>query len=101
MLAHKAEEEGIAVAEILKGEKPHIDYNLVPNVIYTWPEVSSVGRTEQQLIDDNVDYKVGKFPMRALGRSRASSDLDANENDLEKAKAINLKFDNQVIVEKK
>ena len=76
MLAHKAEEEGIAVAEILKGEKPHIDYNLVPNVIYTWPEVSSVGRTEQQLIDDNVDYKVGKFPMRALGRSRASSDLD-------------------------
>ena len=56
MLAHKAEEEGIAVAEILKGEKPHIDYNLVPNVIYTWPEVSSVGRTEQQLIDDNVDY---------------------------------------------
>ena len=76
MLAHKAEEEGIAVAEILKGQKPHIDYNLIPNVIYTWPEVSSVGRTEQQLTEEGVDYKVGKFPMRALGRSRASSDLD-------------------------
>lgn len=76
MLAHKAEEEGIAVAEILKNQKPHINYNLIPNVIYTWPEVSSVGQTEQQLKDDNIDYKVGKFPMRALGRARASSDLD-------------------------
>ena len=76
MLAHKAEEEGIAVAEILKNQKPHINYNLIPNVIYTWPEVSSVGKTEQQLKDDNIDYKVGKFPMRALGRARASSDLD-------------------------
>ncbi len=76
MLAHKAEEEGIAVAEILKNQKPHINYNLIPNVIYTWPEVSSVGQTEQQLKDNNIDYKVGKFPMRALGRARASSDLD-------------------------
>ena len=76
MLAHKAEEEGIAVAEILKGHKPHIDYNLIPNVIYTWPEVSSVGKTENQLRDEKVDYKIGKFPMRALGRARASSDLD-------------------------
>ena len=76
MLAHKAEEEGIAVAEILKGQKPHINYNLIPNVIYTWPEVSSVGKTEQQLNKEEVNYKVGKFPMRALGRSRASSDLD-------------------------
>ena len=76
MLAHKAEEEGIAVAEILNGQKPHIDYNLIPNVIYTWPEVSSVGKTEQQLNKEEVNYKVGKFPMRALGRSRASSDLD-------------------------
>ena len=76
MLAHKAEEEGIAVAEILKGLNPHIDYNLIPNVIYTWPEVSSVGRTEQQLNEDGIDYKIGKFPMRALGRARASSDLD-------------------------
>ena len=76
MLAHKAEEEGIAVAEILKGQKTHIDYNLIPNVIYTWPEVSSVGKTEEQIADQGIDYKVGKFPMRALGRSRASSDLD-------------------------
>ena len=75
MLAHKAEEEGIAVAEILKNQKPHIDYNLVPNVIYTWPEVSSVGKTEQQLIEEKRDYKKGSFPMRALGRSRASNDL--------------------------
>ena len=76
MLAHKAEEEGIAVAEILNGQKPHIDYNLIPNVIYTWPEVSSVGKTEQQLNKEEVNYKVVKFRMRALGRSRASSDLD-------------------------
>ena len=75
MLAHKAEEEGIAVAEILKNQKPHIDYNLIPNVIYTWPEVSSVGRTEQQLIEEKINYKKGNFPMRALGRSRASNDL--------------------------
>ena len=76
MLAHKAEEEGIAVAEIMKNQKPHIDYNLIPNVIYTWPEVASVGKTEDQLISENYDIKVGKFPMRALGRSRASNDLD-------------------------
>ena len=75
MLAHKAEEEGIAVAEILKNHKPHIDYNLIPNVIYTWPEVSSVGKTEQQLIEEKINYKKGSFPMRALGRSRASNDL--------------------------
>ena len=76
MLAHKAEEEGIAVAEIMKNQKPHIDYNLIPNVIYTWPEVASVGKTEDQLINENYDIKIGKFPMRALGRSRASNDLD-------------------------
>ena len=75
MLAHKAEEEGIAVAEILKNHKPHIDYNLIPNVIYTWPEVSSVGKTEQELIEGKINYKKGSFPMRALGRSRASNDL--------------------------
>jgi len=76
MLAHKAEEEGVLVAEILANQKPHINYNLIPNVIYTWPEVASVGKTEDQLTNDNVDFKVGKFPMRALGRSRASNDLD-------------------------
>ncbi len=76
MLAHKAEEEGILVAEYLAGQKPHIDYNLIPNVIYSWPEVASVGKTEQELKQSQVSYKVGKFPMRALGRARASGDID-------------------------
>ena len=76
MLAHKAEEEGVFVAEIISGQKPHIDYNLIPGVVYTWPEVASVGKTEDYLKENNIDYKVGQFPMRALGRSRASSDLD-------------------------
>ena len=76
MLAHKAEEEGVMVAEIIAGQKPHIDYNLIPNVIYTWPEVASVGKTEEELKQANTNYKVGKFPMRALGRSRASGDTD-------------------------
>jgi len=76
MLAHKAEEEGVMVAEILAGQKPHIDYNLIPGVVYTWPEVASVGKTEEQLKDAGVAYKVGQFPMRALGRSRASGDTD-------------------------
>ena len=76
MLAHKAEEEGVFVAEIISGQKPHIDYNLIPGVVYTWPEVASVGKTEDYLKENNIEYKVGQFPMRALGRSRASSDLD-------------------------
>jgi dihydrolipoamide dehydrogenase len=76
MLAHKAEEEGVFVAETLAGQKPHIDYNLIPGVVYTWPEVAAVGKTEEQLKEAGVDYKVGSFPMRALGRSRASMDLD-------------------------
>jgi dihydrolipoamide dehydrogenase len=76
MLAHKAEEEGVFVAEILAGQKPHIDYNLIPGVVYTWPEVAAVGKTEEQLKEAGIDYKVGSFPMRALGRSRASKDLD-------------------------
>lgn len=76
MLAHKAEEEGVLVAEILAGQKPHIDYNLIPGVVYTWPEVASVGQTEEQLKEAGVSYKVGQFPMRALGRSRASGDID-------------------------
>ncbi len=76
MLAHKAEEEGVFVAETIAGQKPHIDYNLIPGVVYTWPEVASVGKTEEQLQEAKVDYKVGSFPMRALGRSRASMDLD-------------------------
>ena len=76
MLAHKAEEEGVYVAEYIKGQKPHINYNLIPGVVYTWPEVASVGQTEDDLKNSNKKYKVGQFPMRALGRSRASSDLD-------------------------
>ncbi|EAQ37918.1 dihydrolipoamide dehydrogenase [Dokdonia sp. MED134] len=76
MLAHKAEEEGTLVAEILAGQKPHIDYNLIPGVVYTWPEVASVGKTEEQLKETGVAYKSGQFPMRALGRSRASGDTD-------------------------
>lgn len=76
MLAHKASEEGVLVAEIIAGQKPHIDYNLIPGVVYTWPEVASVGKTEEQLQEAGIDYKTGQFPMRALGRSRASMDLD-------------------------
>ena len=76
MLAHKAEEEGVIVAEYLAGQKPHIDYNLVPNVIYTWPEVAAVGKTEEELKAAGVNYKKGQFPMRALGRARASMDTD-------------------------
>ncbi|WP_028374791.1 dihydrolipoyl dehydrogenase [Leeuwenhoekiella sp. MAR_2009_132] len=76
MLAHKAEEEGVFVAETIAGQKPHIDYNLIPGVVYTWPEVASVGKTEEQLKDAGIEYKSGQFPMRALGRSRASGDTD-------------------------
>lgn len=76
MLAHKAEEEGTFVAETIAGQKPHIDYNLIPGVVYTWPEVAAVGKTEEQLKEEGVNYKEGKFPMRALGRSRASGDTD-------------------------
>lgn len=76
MLAHKAEEEAVFVAETLAGQKPHINYDLIPGVVYTWPEVASVGKTEAQLKEDKVEYKTGQFPMRALGRSRASGDID-------------------------
>ena len=76
MLAHKASEEGVLVAEQLAGQKPHINYNLIPGVVYTWPEVAAVGKTEEQLKAEGVAIKVGNFPMRALGRSRASGDVD-------------------------
>ena len=76
MLAHKAEEEGVFVAELIAGEKPHINYDLIPGIVYTWPEVAAVGKTEEQLKESGADYKVGSFPMRALGRSRASGDID-------------------------
>tara|TARA_R110001583_G_scaffold62499_3_gene183753 strand:+ start:3445 stop:4845 length:1401 start_codon:yes stop_codon:yes gene_type:complete len=76
MLAHKAEEEGTMVAELIAGQKPHIDYNLIPGVVYTWPEVAAVGKTEEQLKEAGVNYKSGIFAMRALGRARASMDTD-------------------------
>lgn len=76
MLAHKAEEEGVMVAEQLAGQKPHVHYLLIPGVVYTWPEVASVGYTEEQLKADGKAYKVGNFPYKALGRARASMDLD-------------------------
>ena len=76
MLAHKAEEEGVMVAEYLAGQKPHIDYNLIPGVVYTWPEVAAVGKTEEQLKEAGIAYKAGSFPFKALGRARASADTD-------------------------
>ncbi len=76
MLAHKAEEEGVFVAEVMSGQKPHINYNLIPGVVYTWPEVAGVGATEEELKSMGKKYKVGKFPMKALGRARASMDLE-------------------------
>jgi dihydrolipoamide dehydrogenase len=76
MLAHKAEEEGVYVAEQLAGQKPHMNYHLIPGVVYTWPEVASVGYTEEQLKESGRAYKVGSFPYKALGRARASMDTD-------------------------
>ena len=76
MLAHKAEDEGTLVAEIIAGQKPHINYNLIPGVVYTWPEVAAVGQTEEQLKEGGVQYKTGSFPFKASGRARASGDLD-------------------------
>jgi len=76
MLAHKAEEEGVFVAERIAGQKPHINYLLIPGVVYTWPEVASVGFTEEQLKSNGRAYKVGSFPYKALGRARASMDTD-------------------------
>lgn len=76
MLAHKGEEEGMLVAETLAGQKPHINYNLIPGVVYTWPEVASVGYTEEQLKEKGTKYKTGSFPFKASGRARASMDTD-------------------------
>ncbi|MFZ4863852.1 dihydrolipoyl dehydrogenase [Sphingobacterium sp. Mn56C] len=76
MLAHKAEDEGTYVAERIAGQKPHIDYNLIPGVVYTWPEVASVGQTEEQLKDSGKAYKTGSFSFKASGRAKASGDTD-------------------------
>lgn len=76
MLAHKAEDEGVACAEIIAGETGHVNYDAIPAIVYTWPEVASVGQTEEQLKDAGIDYKVGKFPFSANGRARAANDTD-------------------------
>ena len=76
MLAHKAEEEGVFVAEVIAGQKPHINYNLIPGVVYTWPEVSAVGATEEDLKKQGIAYKVGSFPYKASGRARASNESE-------------------------
>ncbi|MCY4418918.1 MAG: dihydrolipoyl dehydrogenase [Cytophagales bacterium] len=76
MLAHKAEEEGVLIAEQLAGQKPHVNYLLIPNVVYTWPEVSGVGYTEEELKEKGISYKTGHFPFKALGRAKASGDQE-------------------------
>jgi dihydrolipoamide dehydrogenase len=76
MLAHKAEEEGIAVAEIIAGQSGHVNYNMIPMVIYTSPEVASVGKTEQQLIEENIKYKIGKFPFMANPRAKVINETE-------------------------
>ncbi|MBI1301749.1 MAG: dihydrolipoyl dehydrogenase, partial [Alphaproteobacteria bacterium] len=76
MLAHKAEDEGVILAELLAGESGHIDYDMIPGVVYTWPEVANVGKTEEQLKEAGVKYNVGKFPFMANGRARAMNATD-------------------------
>ena len=76
MLAHKAEEEGVAVAELLAGGVGHVNYDAIPGVVYTWPEVATVGQSEEQLKEAGIDYKVGKFPFLANSRARANGDAD-------------------------
>lgn len=87
MLAHKAEDEGVALAEMLAGQKPHINYNAIPSVVYTWPELASVGETEEQLKARGQAYKVGKFPFTANGRARAMGDMDGFVKILADAKS--------------
>lgn len=76
MLAHKAEEEGVYVAEFMAGQKPQMDHDLIPGVVYTWPEVATVGKTEAQLKESGVPYKKGAFPFKASGRARASNESE-------------------------
>ena len=76
MLAHKAEDEGVACAEIIAGQSAHINYDAIPGIVYTWPEVASVGRTEEQLKEAGIEYKAGKFPFTANSRARANMDTD-------------------------
>ena len=76
MLAHKAEEEGIAVAEIIAGQSGHVNYDTIPGVIYTTPEVASVGKTEEQLRKEKINYKIGKFPFMANSRAKAVNESE-------------------------
>ena len=87
MLAHKAEEEGVAVAEILAGQAGHVNYDVIPGVVYTWPEVASLGRTEEQLKESGVQYRVGKFPFTANGRARAMGSTEGFVKILADAKS--------------
>jgi dihydrolipoamide dehydrogenase len=86
MLAHKAEDEGMALAELLAGQRPHINYDAIPGVVYTWPEIASVGKTEEDLKAQGVDYAVGKFPFTANARARANADTDGMVKILADAK---------------
>ena len=76
MLAHKAEDEGVAVAEIIAGKAGHVNYDVIPNVIYTAPELASVGKTEEELKAAGIAYNVGKFPFTANGRAKANQQTD-------------------------
>ena len=76
MLAHKAEEEGIAAVEAMAGQSPHVNYDAIPGIVYTWPEAASVGKTEEELKETGVDYHVGKFPFMANSRARANGETD-------------------------
>ncbi|MGE3770262.1 MAG: dihydrolipoyl dehydrogenase [Bdellovibrionales bacterium] len=87
MLAHKAEEEGVALAEMLAGKYGHVNYDAIPGVIYTWPEVASVGKTEEELQKAGVQYKIGKFPFSANGRARAMNDVEGFVKILADAKS--------------
>jgi dihydrolipoamide dehydrogenase len=76
MLAHKAEEEGVALAEMLAGQQGHVNYDTCPNIVYTSPELASVGKTEEELKAAGIEYKVGKFPFIANGRAKAAGETD-------------------------
>jgi dihydrolipoamide dehydrogenase len=87
MLAHKGEDEGVAVAEIIAGQAGHVNYDVIPSVVYTSPEVASVGKTEEELKAAGVEYKVGKFPFLANGRAKANQTTDGFVKILADAKS--------------
>ncbi len=91
MLAHKAEEEGVYVAEVIHGQKPELNHGIIPNVVYTWPEVSALGLSEEDCKKQNLEYNKGVYPIKALGRSRASGDTDGF------VKILSSKDDDQIL----